>query len=79
MCSNLSCYQLITGYLYKILYMSLTVTTREKLIVNTQQQMRREPTQSTKENHKTQGKRKKEKEWNKLQNWDKPQKELENN
>ena len=52
MCSNLSCYQLNTDCcLQRILYVSLTVTTRKKLTVNTQKKMRKKSQHNSKENH----------------------------
>ena len=64
MCSNLSCNQLKTGfYLFCMLYVSLTITTGEKM--NTQKKMRKTFKHNTLKNIKTQGKKEREKEKNK--------------
>ena len=52
--STLSCYQLkIDCYRYKLLYVNLMVTTKQKSIVNIQKIKRKEYKHTTKENHQT--------------------------
>ena len=52
--SNFRCYQLkIDCYRYKLLNVSLMVTTKQKYIVNAQNLMRKEAEHSTKESHQT--------------------------
>ena len=51
---NLSCFQLkIECYRYKLLYVSLMVTTKQKSIVNTQKRNRKEYKHATKESNQT--------------------------
>ena len=53
MCSNLSCYQLkIDHYKYKLIYVSLMVSTEQKSVVDTQKTKKKEYKHTTKENHK---------------------------
>ena len=53
-CWNLSCYQpKIHCYKYKLLYVTLMVTTMQKPIVDTQNIMRKESKYTTTESHQT--------------------------
>lgn len=54
MCSNFSCYQLkIDCYKYRLLYVSLMVTIKQKHVVDTQKIMRKKSKLSTKESPQT--------------------------
>ena len=54
--SNLGCYQLnIDCYKYKLFYVGLIVTAKQKSIVDTQRIMRKESKPATKESHQTTG------------------------
>ena len=62
MCSNLSHYQLKTDcYLHMIVYVHLMVTTRKKLITNTQKKIRKKFKHNTKEYHQNTMKERKRK------------------
>ena len=52
MCSNLSCYQLkIDHCVQRMIYVNLTVTTKQEVTVNSHKKMRKESKHSTKESH----------------------------
>ena len=62
-CSSLSCYQLkIFRYKYRLLHVSLMVTTKQKNTVNAQRIMRREAKRSTQESSDRRGTEREQKE-----------------
>ena len=65
MCSKLGCYQLkVDCHKYRLLHVSLMVTTKQKPIADTQKVMRKDSKNSTKESNQTTRERAREEERN---------------